>query len=364
MQDQFTFQFIGPGTSVSLGGGDTVAFLWSLNVPDNTETSLLGNFQLVYREFDNESPLNFAVQSSKGGDAEGGIDFWRGSIGQLNLVSGAGRNDGSSAHDPDKVPSDSGVILTLQKGDTDSVDTPLINPDYGLETREEYINAVTQADSEIQEGDTELLENSLLNIGIWGDRVDRNNKNTYIGDKSVLEEDVEVTLPNPVSSDSNVVVAKLTESGHDWKIVDSIPEIDSNKVQFEVSGGSEELAGFSVFRLLVVNVSDDGKASETIVYPNPFVPHDGRDETGKYGSGPGEGINFAAGVDKGFPAGTELAVYTITGEEVFSRTTRTGGIIRWNAQTRDGKPVASEVYIYRIKTPDGSEKVGKLSVVR
>jgi hypothetical protein len=178
-----------------------------------------------------------------------------------------------------------------------------------------------------------------------------------------LNEDVEVTLSNPVAADSNVIVTKLTEDSYEWRVIESNPNVTKDRVRFEVAE-SGELAGFSVFRLMVVDVSEAGSASETIVYPNPFVPLDGDPQTGEYGSGSGEGIHFAAGVDRGFPPGTELAVYTVTGERVFETTTHSGGIIQWNARTRDGRAVASGVYVYRIQTPDGSEKVGKLSVVR
>jgi len=125
--------------------------------------------------------------------------------------------------------------------------------------------------------------------------------------------------------------------------------------------------GFSVFQIVVTGVVKKAPADEAVVYPNPFVPFDGNEQTGCYQGGScGNrwGIHFGAGQDEGFPPGTDIKIYTIKGEMIDEFTSFNGGIYQWDARTRNGDPVASGVYIYRIETPDGSEFNGKFAVVR
>lgn len=351
---------------VSVPAGDTALLQWKIGVSSDTE--LLGNFQLQYDTFVNRRiPLNIADVANTNSGSISGIDSWTARLRGLELMAGggAGTTDDEASHDPGEVPDGSNIIVTLQQGDTETIDTPLVDPAYEFhEPGNNYRDAVEAANDEVVgvDEDTRLV-GSLVNLGVWKDEVDTDNANQYVGNDGVLREEVRVSMPNPVPSDSKVVVVKLTKDDYRWRTLDATPSIEDGRLEFEVSPEGD-LGGFSVFRLITVQVSPTGKGSETVVYPNPFIPYDGNDETGRYGTDEGDGISFAAGPNEGFPAGTHLAIYTVTGDRVFETTTTTGGIIQWDARTLNGEPVASGVYVYRLNTPDGSEKVGKLSIVR
>ena len=94
------------------------------------------------------------------------------------------------------------------------------------------------------------------------------------------------------------------------------------------------------------------------VYPNPWVPLDGEDDTG-WETGDKPGITF----DRLKPE-TEISIYTITGELIISN--KIGALDEswnWNGKNSLGNNVFSGVYIYVIKNQT-EVKTGKITIVR
>jgi hypothetical protein len=221
---------------------------------------------------------------------------------------------------------------------------------------------VIEANQKLKDSLDEPLNDTLMNISIWQGGVG----GTYLGTSEVLKEDVRVSIEKPRVDLEDVKVAKLLPGTNEWHVIDEDPEIGFNQMTFTVQSESDQKGtGFSVFRLVTgPPVSEVKSADETVVYPNPFIPYDGNPETGEYGLGEDQGIYFSTGEKSGFAAGTQVTIYTVTGELVAEVRTNTIGRIQWDGRTRDGDYVASGTYVYRITTPDGSKKVGKFSVVR
>lgn len=348
--------------SPEVPAGDTVSSIWSVQTPEASSEKTLGLFKVNYGSELVPRSLNVArpVLDGEVESAGEAIDQWTLSTELFGMKLGV-LNSAPALDDSVISTSDRGAIL-VQRGDSTYLENPIVNPDHEYASAKEFRNVLQSANEKLRDREAQPVRSLLYNISIWKNSVG----GTYIGDNGVLQENTYVSIEDPTSDTVTPQVAKLLPEKNRWIVVDPDPVTEEGRVRFRVSGSSEELgAGFSVFRILSGGgVEETGSASKTMVYPNPFVPFDGRDETGEYGHGPDQGLYFAAGEDVGFPAGTHLAIYTVTGDHVFEKTTTQGGIIRWNPRTHSGDPVASGVYVYRITTPDGSEKVGKFSIVR
>lgn len=350
-------------TALTVPGGSTASGVWWIHAPDTDSQELPGAYEVSYQESDTRAFINIADVVQDVQVISNNIDAWSADLRGLRIQAGV-RND-EAVHDTDVVRRKDSIVVMHQRGDSSYIDTPVINPGYGFETRTEFKRAVEDANRKLTSTLNEPVSTTLINISLWKEEVG----GSYIGAGDVIKEDfrVEVTRPsNPNVNPDKIKVAKLLTDKNEWYVIDEDPEVRAGKIVFDVSSNAfKKGSGFSVFRLVTgPGVSTVGSASEAIVYPNPFVPFDGDPETGEYGTGKGQGIYFAAGKNRGFPAGTELKIYTITGELVVQKDLVSPGIIQWEGRTRHGDRVRSGVYVYRITTPDGSEKVGKLSIVR
>ncbi|OGF50609.1 MAG: hypothetical protein A2231_09830 [Candidatus Firestonebacteria bacterium RIFOXYA2_FULL_40_8] len=105
---------------------------------------------------------------------------------------------------------------------------------------------------------------------------------------------------------------------------------------------------FSVFRVLGSYVKTN---LDTVVgYPSPFKASSAFE--GKF-----KVINM--------PADCTMDVYNVAGEKVRSLVEPTnGGWIEWDGKNEAGEYVSQGVYIYAIKAPGGSKKIGKVGVIR
>jgi hypothetical protein len=278
------------------------------------------------------------------------------------------------------------IFRMVQRGGTENIDTPIVNPRYRFASADDFdtelgaalkdLRMLRDEDVDFNTRNLEVLSDDLLLISLWkNDTLGDSNQidgPDYLGDSDVLRERSEVTVRNVDFSGKSerlrVLKLRPEKDGGDWQwfqvddLSDSedITGSDGNyTVRFEVSPRT----GFSVFQIVVSGVVKDASAEEAVVYPNPFVPHDNNDQTGCY-SCSRSGIYFGAGPDRGFPSGTRIKIYTIKGELVDEFSLFTGGILNWDARTRSGERVASGVYIYRIETPDGGELNGKFAIVR
>lgn len=347
-------------SEVTVPGGDTLYSRWSVDVPDTAADSLQGQFRVFFDTHPEFTTINIARIVEDVTSTSGGIDSWRTTTQSISIDAGSQNNQ--MIHDTSLVDLNDDIAVMVQQGDSSYIDTPLVNPQYGFRTNDAFQSAVKSANQTLESEPPTLFGEELINISIWKDEVGGD----YLGDSTALLEDVKVSIPRPAQSPDEVQVAKLIPGQDKWEVIDRDPDVTSNTVTFNVTSNTDQSgAGFSIFRIVTGGgVAIDGSASEVVVYPNPFIPFDGKDKTGEYGAGQDQGIFFSAGTNRGFPSGTRLEIYTVTGELVAEKTLNTAGIVRWDARTRMGDPVRSGVYVFHIKTPDGSEKVGKLSVVR
>ncbi len=118
-------------------------------------------------------------------------------------------------------------------------------------------------------------------------------------------------------------------------------KIDTERKQLTIT-----LAEFTPLQLMMLVPSDSVK--EARAYPNPFQPNQpGHDQ-----------ITF-----DGLPTGTQLKIYTLTGQFVTELTEDGSGKAKWNATNANGAPVASGVYFVRAEGP-GGDKILKVAVQR
>jgi photosystem II stability/assembly factor-like uncharacterized protein len=64
------------------------------------------------------------------------------------------------------------------------------------------------------------------------------------------------------------------------------------------------------------------------------------------------------------PPGTEITVYNLVGEKIAGGTADAGGSWKWNVRAAEGSRVASGVYIFLARDPDGATATGKVAVVK
>ncbi len=132
-------------------------------------------------------------------------------------------------------------------------------------------------------------------------------------------------------------------------------EIDLNKKI--ITMGTMHLSIYGIFSLAAENLNN------IRIYPNPYKPNDGKDDTGKpynpYDSN--SGIIF-----DNLTQAARIEIYTITGQLVWRKTTDdTSGKIQWDARNQSGKDVASGGYIVLIiDTASGQKKVKKIGIIR
>jgi hypothetical protein len=222
-----------------------------------------------------------------------------------------------------------------------------------------------------QEGESTPIENTVIQISLWLNSP--GFRPNYLGDS--LTENVRVSVQNVRTEDPDSLrVVKMDTQTEQWKIIDPEPTTtkiagDTYSVTFEVQSD----VGFSVFQVIggSLGVATTGRANESVVYPNPFIPFDGKESTGEYGNENNDGIHFGAGyvsgpgsAVEGFPARSKLTIYNVVGEKIDEIRTMQGGVIRWDARTRNNERAASGVYFYVIDVPNGGQAKGKFSIVR
>ena len=99
-----------------------------------------------------------------------------------------------------------------------------------------------------------------------------------------------------------------------------------------------------------------GQTEELTIAPNPFIPNDGKTNTGSWMEGGGVTFGNLA------PEAVEVRIYTLAGELIAEGTLSTRGEWIWNGRNQEGNKVASGIYFYIVTGPSG-EKFGKLIVI-
>ncbi|MFB6347535.1 MAG: NosD domain-containing protein, partial [bacterium] len=396
------------GTDVRVDGApgsDTPAKAfgeWGIQVPSPEKKHLTGNFTVSYDVGSilvkdalkkdtkpigdsltiNQAGFNIRPKSLqvKATQPDSGIDTFSVTVQSVELKGGL--TNSLSSLKGDSLADGDSVLRMVQRGGTDTIDTPYANPAYELDGPDTFTTRMDRAyDTLLNQPfpnqpdnfnrNIEILEDELLLISLW-----RNNLLTgdYLGNSAQLNERARVKVGgiDYPGQPERLKVLKLVPDDFTWAVVDElndpgdVTEDDGKyKIRFDVSADpSVEASGFSVFQVVASGVVGKGDADDAIAYPNPFVPYDGNPETGQYGRGENEGIYFGAGENLGFPAGTKLEIYNVKGERIVQFTLNKSGVFQWDARTGNGDPVASGVYVFRIETPDGEQKVGKFAVVR
>ncbi|MDI6704158.1 MAG: T9SS type A sorting domain-containing protein [bacterium] len=93
-----------------------------------------------------------------------------------------------------------------------------------------------------------------------------------------------------------------------------------------------------------------------IIYPNPFQPNDGSENTGTNDTG----IIF-----DNLTNDIRIRIYSVSGELVADiKKDYTGGKYSWNAKNGEGEDVASGIYIYLLTNKARERKSGKLVIIR
>lgn len=117
---------------------------------------------------------------------------------------------------------------------------------------------------------------------------------------------------------------------------------------------------FTDFAVIARSQAVDLKAA--IVYPNPYVPFDGRDENGR----PFVAGDLSTGIIfDGLTPGSFVRIFTVAGREVIQLTgIRFDGRLQWDAKASDGRDAASGVYFAVIKAPSGEAATRKFMIIR
>ena len=113
-----------------------------------------------------------------------------------------------------------------------------------------------------------------------------------------------------------------------------------------------DVSHFSTYRIVGSYVSTN--LDSVNAYPNPFNP------------GTAFGSVFKV---LNIPTDCELTIYTISGEKVKTlketdMTAPNSGWIEWDGKNESGEVIAQGVYVYVLKSPDGSKKIGKIGLVK
>lgn len=231
-----------------------------------------------------------------------------------------------------------------------------------------------------QAGDS-AADSSLVSFEVS----DLAGKNYFDSDKITAKLPLKISLPIPQSwqdkngngiidatenTDKPVRLAdlriyRLNTKGNFWELVnegDHTVDLANRAVRAEV----KHLSTFALF-------APGGAAKdlkELVVYPNPFVPFDDKDENGiPWSAGDlRSGIAFDNLTDN-----SEIFIYTLAMDMV-KRHKLTGADVeekngkwRWDARNDNGDFVASGLYIYMVKDDNAigvNKKTGKLVIVR
>ena len=146
--------------------------------------------------------------------------------------------------------------------------------------------------------------------------------------------------------ESKLAIARYDDTYQRWVVLPSTP----NPLLKTVEAETDHLSLFA----LVQRTAPAGYTG-AFVYPNPYKPS----STGSQSSR--GGVYFEA-----IPTDSRVQIYTINGEFVFEgQEENADGIYSWHAVNNDGEPVASGVYIYVLRSTDGTvHSRGKIAIVR
>ncbi len=119
----------------------------------------------------------------------------------------------------------------------------------------------------------------------------------------------------------------------------------------------DRVGSFAVFSAAVAP-----DANSVLVFPNPFVPNDASSSNGvPWTSGnPASGITFG-----NLPDRAEISIYSLAGERLIDlRASSLAATLQWDARNRDGRELASGVYLALIRGGSGAPSTRKIMIIR
>ncbi|MBD3298606.1 MAG: hypothetical protein GF341_08130 [candidate division Zixibacteria bacterium] len=119
---------------------------------------------------------------------------------------------------------------------------------------------------------------------------------------------------------------------------------DVREIAIDDREGIAWIATGSGVSRIVTGAAPVERTEETLALPNPFEIATGEDRE----------VRFNA------PFGSHVYIYTVSGELVADMDASQG----WDGRTRDGRFVASGIYLFVIRGPDGDYGRGKLAVIQ
>ena len=160
----------------------------------------------------------------------------------------------------------------------------------------------------------------------------------------ILSNNIRMFTSPDEKNDSLIMVSKYSLNENENYIAAQFEHL-SIKAVFPISGGIEYIPQ---------------TISDVVVYPNPFIPYDNNNSTGKrFDGSPGSGVYF-----KGIKEKTRVKVYDIRGKLVYENTTPPGqGYYQWPACNSKGNELASGVYIILFQT-ENENKTVKFVIIR
>ncbi len=139
------------------------------------------------------------------------------------------------------------------------------------------------------------------------------------------------------------------------------PEFDrakSNVGELESSRGSERQ------KAAIPNSATVNSLDEIYVAPNPYVGSSEFERAGRFDAAGNVSYPKVIQFVK-LPARATIEIYTLAGNLVQTLEHTDGtGIELWNLRTRLNQEIVGGIYLYRVSTPEGNEKIGKFLVVK
>ena len=162
---------------------------------------------------------------------------------------------------------------------------------------------------------------------------------------TVFNSPVRITIPYRLSDipagldPQKFVIATYSEAAGLWAPLSSVSDTANRRV-------TGQTYHFSLFQIMELTPGDD--LSNIKIYPNPYKPnsHSGL-------------MNFS-----NMPKGTQIRIFTATGELVKKFTVSDYGMAHWDAKNESNRKVASGVYIAIFKSPSGDKKMKKVAIER
>ncbi|HOK41865.1 MAG TPA: right-handed parallel beta-helix repeat-containing protein [bacterium] len=232
----------------------------------------------------------------------------------------------------------------------------LFNFDFNLDSG---LITIARFDSSLISTNDILLADTLyfLNFGISLNLFD-----IYLNDISKNEEKYNQLNLTYKYNENDEIIKKYSsyqlsffwynENNAKWEKINS--EVNTNEYMLKCS--IMHFSNYCIFPSLAYNVLQMN-LNKVEIYPNPFIPNDGKNETGRnYDGSAGSGIYI-----NGLTPNCKIKIYDITGRLVRELYNNNSGAVIWDAKDKNNCELASGIYFAVIE--NGFERVVKKFVI-